>query len=102
MGDTHRVAIKPASYQAARRYMVAHGLPHVRAAVEAMIEAQEDVESPGEQDREHPTGGGTESGKPDETPFKGGGQQAPPPLESHDMGVAAQRCGPRRTIEWRN
>ena len=28
-------------YQAARQYMVEHGLPHVRAAVEAMIKAAE-------------------------------------------------------------
>ena len=45
MGDSHRVAISADLYQAARQYMVEHGLPHVRAAVEAMIRA----ESSGEQ-----------------------------------------------------
>ena len=45
MGDSHRVAISADLYQAARKYMVENGLPHVRAAVEAMIRA----ESSGEQ-----------------------------------------------------
>ena len=45
MGDSHRVAISADLYQAARKYMVENGLPHVRAAVEAMIKA----ESSGEQ-----------------------------------------------------
>ena len=40
MGDSHRVAISADMYQAAREYMVEHGLPHVRAAVEAMIKAE--------------------------------------------------------------
>ena len=40
MGDTHRVAIAPELFNEARRYMVEHGLPTVRSAVEAMIEAQ--------------------------------------------------------------
>ena len=45
MEDSHRVAISADLYQAARKYMVENGLPHVRAAVEAMIRA----ESSGEQ-----------------------------------------------------
>ena len=45
MGDTHRVAIAPELFNEARRYMVEHGLPTVRSAVEAMIEAQSNKES---------------------------------------------------------
>ena len=45
MGDTHRVAIAPELFNEARRYMVEHGLPTVRSAVEAMIEAQSHKES---------------------------------------------------------
>ena len=40
MGEVHRVMITGELYEVARRYMVDHRLPHVRAAVEAMIRAE--------------------------------------------------------------
>ena len=43
MGEGHRVTITGELYEAARRYMVEHGLPHVRAAVEAMIRAESEA-----------------------------------------------------------
>jgi hypothetical protein len=41
MAGIHRVTIAPELYEVARRYMVDQGLPHVRAAVEAMIDAED-------------------------------------------------------------